>query len=123
MRPSDVRPARERSARESFGWIAVGLFLLALALILMGVRSAGVADEVATAARGRTVTVAVPAGGVVWVCPEAGKTLRGISWRCSTSRRWLAVTGGFSPACGRVVITSRSTWFDVEVLAGGGSPL
>lgn len=123
MRPSEVRPARVRSARESFGWIAVGLFLLALALILIGVRSAGAADEAATAARGRTVTVSVPAGGVVWVCPEAGKTLRGISWRCSTARRWQAVTGGFSPACGWVVITSRSTWFDVEVLDGGGSPL
>lgn len=123
MKASGVRPARERSARESYLVIAVGLFLLALALILIGVRSAGAADEAATAARGRTVTVSVPTGSVVWVCPEAGRSLRGISWRCSTSRRWQAVTGGFSPSCGRVVITSRSTWFDVEVLDGGGSPL
>lgn len=77
MKAHDVRPARERSARDAYLVIAVCCLLLALALILIGVRSAGAADEAATLARGRTVTVSVPAGGVVWVCPEAGKTFLG----------------------------------------------
>ena len=109
MKAHEVQPARKRLARESFLVIAVGLFLLALALCLVLVRSAGAEAVDGPAAKGRTVSVSVPTGSVVWVCPEAGRTLRGISWRCSTSRRWQAVTGGFSPSCARVVITSRST--------------
>lgn len=39
MRPSDVRPARERSAQDAYLVIAVCCLLLALALIVVLVRA------------------------------------------------------------------------------------
>lgn len=79
-------------------------------------------DPAASAPRaaGRTVRVNVSFNATVHVYPEAGATHTGISWRCG-SGKWHAVPdGGFRPQCrSRVTITSKSAWFDYEIVLPG----
>ncbi len=99
--------------------LRAAVICFAVAVVLMfGLRA--MLAGAAPAETGRTVRVNVSINATVHVYPEADAGFVGISWRCG-SGRWHAVSdGGFRPQCrSKVTISSRTTWFDYEVILPG----